>query len=78
MPDQLAEEVNAAHVSCPSFSNWLPARKPEATRNIVPSIQYDTKKEEKLLGIKFKDIEEATRDILEDFKNRGWLKAGTP
>lgn len=36
------------------------------------NIQYNTEKEKGILGIKFKTLEETTRDTLEDFAARGW------
>ncbi|TEB29189.1 D-lactaldehyde dehydrogenase [Coprinellus micaceus] len=35
-------------------------------------VRYSTEKQEKLLGLKYHTKEETTRDILEDFKKRGW------
>ncbi|KAH9896685.1 NAD(P)-binding protein [Cubamyces lactineus] len=39
----------------------------------VHLIRYSPEKERRLLGIKFKSLEETTKDTLEDFKARGWL-----
>ncbi|KAI0777496.1 NAD(P)-binding protein [Trametes elegans] len=36
-------------------------------------IQYAPEKQRKLLGIKFRTLEETTKDTIEDFKARGWL-----
>lgn len=36
------------------------------------NIQYNTEKEKRILGVKFKTPEETTRDTLEDFAARGW------
>ncbi|KAH9838568.1 NAD(P)-binding protein [Rhodofomes roseus] len=36
-------------------------------------VQYDTSKAAKLLGIKYRSIEESTKDMVEDFKARGWI-----
>jgi nucleoside-diphosphate-sugar epimerase len=35
-------------------------------------VRYSTEKQERLLGLKYHTKEETTRDILEDFKKRGW------
>lgn len=35
---------------------------------------YDASKAPKVLGIKYRSIDETTRDILEDYKARGWVK----
>ena len=37
------------------------------------NVCYVPDKERKLLGIKFKSMEETTKDTLEDFQGRGWL-----
>ena len=34
---------------------------------------YVMDKQQKLLGIKFKTMEETTKDTLDDFKARGWF-----
>ena len=34
---------------------------------------YDTSKGERILGIKYKSLEEVTQDLMGDFKQRGWL-----
>ena len=39
----------------------------------VHLIRYSPDKERRLLGIKFRSLEETTKDTLEDFKARGWL-----
>lgn len=36
-------------------------------------IRYDTSKAAKLLGLKYHSIEEGTKDMVEDFKARGWI-----
>ncbi|OSD07835.1 NAD(P)-binding protein [Trametes coccinea BRFM310] len=41
--------------------------------NAVHLIRYSLEKERRLLGIKFRTLEETTRDTLKDFKARGWL-----
>jgi len=39
----------------------------------VHHVMYDTSKAAKLLGLKYRSIKESTRDMIEDFKARGWL-----
>ena len=39
----------------------------------VHYIVYAPEKQQKLLGIKFRTLEQTTKDTLEDFKARGWL-----
>lgn len=46
---------------------------PGAGNGITYPVQYTTKKEQGVLGIKYKTIEETTRDTIEDFKKRGWV-----
>lgn len=35
-------------------------------------IQYDTAKEARILGLKYRSKEETARDALADFEARGW------
>lgn len=37
-----------------------------------PVCQYNSAKADKILGIKYKPMEETTKDLLEEFKRRGW------
>ena len=37
-------------------------------------IKYDTSKATKLLGLSYLSIEEGTKDIVEDFRERGWIE----
>ncbi|KAI0690651.1 NAD(P)-binding protein [Cerioporus squamosus] len=41
----------------------------------VHLLNYDTSKERKLFGIKFRTMEETTKDTIEDFVKRGWISA---
>jgi hypothetical protein len=43
---------------------------PEAER--ARAITWVTDKEKKILGTKFKTMQETTKDILEDYENHGW------
>ena len=43
---------------------------PEGER--IYKVTYDTSKEERILGIKFRTMSETTRDTLEDIARRGW------
>ena len=36
-------------------------------------IQYAPEKQQQLLGVKFKTLEETAKDSLDDLKARGWL-----
>jgi len=38
----------------------------------VHNIQYDTAKERRIFGIKFRTMEETSRDTLENFAEKGW------
>ena len=37
-----------------------------------PLIHYNVAKAKEILGIKYKTMDETTKDLLEDFKRRGW------
>jgi hypothetical protein len=39
---------------------------------VVHMASLDTTKMDNILGIKIKTMAETTKDVLEDFKNRGW------
>lgn len=39
---------------------------------VVHMIQYDVSKAKQVLGMKYRTMEETTRDSLVDFKQRGW------
>ena len=62
--------VSAAH----RWSDKLPAGNTlyDPTK-AVHLLRYDNRKGIATLGIKYRSIEEVTRDSLEDFKARGWL-----
>ncbi|KAK0194726.1 hypothetical protein F5146DRAFT_926509 [Armillaria mellea] len=52
-----------------STSRILPKPVPGDTKY---AIIFDTSKEKRLLGLKFRTMEETARDILSDFDSRGW------
>ncbi|OSD07837.1 NAD-P-binding protein [Trametes coccinea BRFM310] len=61
-----------------SAAHRLDSRLPAGNTSYDPTkavhlVQYSSDKERRLLGIKFRSIEETTKDTLEDFKARGWL-----
>ncbi|KAI0746584.1 NAD(P)-binding protein [Daedaleopsis nitida] len=62
--------LNVAHAVYPQLpagnTSYDPAK-------AVHMLTYAPQKQEKLLGIKFKTIEEMTKDTIEDFKARDWL-----
>ncbi|KAF8808073.1 NAD(P)-binding protein [Phlegmacium glaucopus] len=60
--------VDAVNTVSPSLSRTLPA---EDIVEQQPGV-YDTSKQQRILGIKFKSKVETTKDILEDFAKRGW------
>ena len=62
--------VNAAHKYYPSLPAGNTEYDPAKATHLV---QYAQEKQERLLGIKFKTLEETTKDSLDDFKARGWL-----
>jgi hypothetical protein len=72
----LVDAVKAAHVQAPLFPQWRPAGDPAFKIDAVYLLQYDTTKADKLLGIKYKDMADSTKDILGDFNQKQWLKRG--
>ena len=51
----------------------IPKGTPGAGKDINWSIIYDSSKVRDVLGLKFKSVEEATKDTIEDYKARGWI-----
>ncbi len=49
---------------------------PGLPQNIV--FRYDSTKGRKILGLKYRDLAETIRDMMADFKKRGWLEAHGP
>ena len=45
---------------------------PGAWKKPVFKLNYDTSKAERILGLKYKPMEEVARDMLIDFGRRGW------
>ena len=62
--------VNVAHRLYPSLPAGHPSYDPTTAVHLT---SYAPEKERKLLGVKFRTIEETTQDTLDDFKARGWL-----
>ncbi|KAJ3526557.1 hypothetical protein NMY22_g10117 [Coprinellus aureogranulatus] len=50
----------------------LPKGFPDINESKVYMTNYDTSKEKRILGVKYRTMKETTRDILEDFRRRGW------
>ncbi|RXW15439.1 hypothetical protein EST38_g10412 [Candolleomyces aberdarensis] len=53
----------------------LPKGFPKITaqpQNLTYKVRYDTAKEQRILGVKYRTKEETTRDTVEDFVRRGW------
>jgi len=50
----------------------LPVGNPGAGRTATHMYTYDTSKEKRILGLKYKTMHEIARDMLVDFNNRGW------
>ncbi|KAF8060711.1 D-lactaldehyde dehydrogenase [Lyophyllum atratum] len=50
----------------------LPVGYPGAGRTAKAPVAYDTAKAAKILGLKYRSMEEMTRDVLADFEKRGW------
>ena len=62
--------VDAASKFYPSVSPRDETYDPKKATHII---DYDTSKAAKLLGIKYRSIDEGTKDMVEDFKARGWV-----
>ena len=61
-----------------SAAHRLDSRLPAGNTSYDPTkanhlIRYAPEKQQKLLGTKFRTLEETTKDTLDDFKARGWL-----
>ena len=62
--------MNAAHEIEPS----LPAGNTTYDASKATHyIRYDVSRAEKLLGLKYLDIKQSTKDMLADFKERKWI-----
>ena len=62
--------VNAAH----SIDPKLPAGNTQYDPSkAVHFIRYDVTKADRIFGLKYITIEQATKDILDDFKAKGWI-----
>lgn len=62
--------MNAAkkfHASIPSGDETYDPQK------AVHQTTFDTSKADRLLALKFLSLEESTRDIIEQFKGKGWI-----
>ena len=68
--DERCFTVNAAHKYYPSLPAGNTEYDPAKATHLV---MYAQEKQERLLGIKFKTLEETAKDSLDDFKARGWL-----
>lgn len=68
------EIVDTANSITPSPipSHTLPKGVPGSGASAADVFQFDTAKEKRILGIRFRSMEEATRDTLEYFERRGW------
>ena len=45
---------------------------PGAGLTAKPPVRYDTAKAARILGLKYRSVEEMTRDALVDFHRKGW------
>jgi hypothetical protein len=64
--------VNAANALDPKPKIALPKGDPSLAKSYDGLIHYDNKKGIKILGIKYKTVDETTGDIIRDFEQRGW------
>lgn len=67
----LCPPVNASRL----HSHKIPAGEPEAydPAKIVQLVSYNAEKSQRMLGIRYRTLEETSKDVIEDFKARGWL-----
>ncbi|KAI1798359.1 NAD(P)-binding protein [Ganoderma leucocontextum] len=69
-PFKWQDFVAAAHRCSEKFPEGNTSYDPSKA---IHAVQYDNRKGIATLGIKYRGIDELTRDSLEDFKARGWL-----
>ena len=55
------------------YPNVSPRDETYDPKKAVHLANYDTSKAAKLLGLKYRSIEEGTKDMVEDFKAKGWI-----
>ena len=67
--DSLDLEVNTA---IGIAKNIPPGNTSYDPKKAVHLYKYDVVETDKILGIKYRSMPETTRDILEDFRARGW------
>ncbi|KAK6995939.1 D-lactaldehyde dehydrogenase [Favolaschia claudopus] len=46
--------------------------KPGSQKDIIPPVSYDASKSVRILGMKYRDMEETARDVVSDYEERGW------
>ena len=67
--------VDAANVLSPpplGADRKLVRGTPGAGKTAKPPVRYNTEKEARILGLKYRGVEELVRDCLVDFRERGW------
>ena len=62
--------VNAARKFHPSIPAGDETYDPEKATH---QTTFDTSKADRLLGLKYLSLDESTRDIIEQFKGKGWI-----
>lgn len=63
--------VNVAH----AIDSSLPAGDPAADLSKVTyPLKYDTSKSRNLLGLKYREKEETAKDIIAQFREKGWVQ----
>lgn len=63
-------EVDVAH----RWDEKLPAGDASFKEDgVVYSVEYSTEKSQRLLGMRYRTLEETTKDTLEDYRVRGFL-----
>ncbi|KAI0344819.1 D-lactaldehyde dehydrogenase [Trametopsis cervina] len=68
------DAVDAAHAVKPSpwVSHTAPFVRGEPDGERVRNVTWAPEKEQRILGVKFRSIEETMKDILEDYEKHGW------
>ncbi|KAK6995949.1 D-lactaldehyde dehydrogenase [Favolaschia claudopus] len=46
--------------------------KPGSQKDVIPPVSYDASKSVRILGMKYRDMEETARDVVSDYEERGW------
>ncbi|PFH46894.1 hypothetical protein AMATHDRAFT_153481 [Amanita thiersii Skay4041] len=67
-----ASSLQGAMQGAPIAPRNLSRTKTQATTSAIYKIKYDTSKEKQILGLNYRTMEDAAKDTLLDYKQRGW------